>query len=215
MGTVVDLSIPIEETMPRWKVQFVSSFGGTAYKTSTVTMPLHLGTHLDAPLHYVAGGLSIEQFPLELALTSCQVLDLTYVGKNEAINVPDIAARFPAEHVDTILLRTDWPRRYWRTSSFWADSPYLTGAAAAWLAERRIRIIGYDFPQDRAIRDMASGTVTAADFDVHQEILSRGVWQIEYLINLDCLPSDRVELWVCPLALVGLEASPVRVLARA
>ena len=107
----VDLSMPLAEDIPRWKVRFDSVCGGPAHKLSTMTLPVHAGTHLDAPLHYVADGASVEASPLELAVSEARVIDLTHVEKNQCIGVEDIAPRFPAEHSETVLLRTDWHRR--------------------------------------------------------------------------------------------------------
>jgi len=202
--------------MPRWKPRFESKYGGFAHKTSSITLALHTGTHIDAPLHYVADGPSIEMFPLELAFVEAWVVDLTDVAPNHRITVDDIAVNFPEGEPEAILLRTDWPRQAFNTSRFWSDSPFICEEAAEWLASREIRIIGYDFPQEEAIKQLVTGQkrVSARDFTVHHVFLSRGIWQIEYLTNLNQLGCQRIQLVVSPLSLVGLEASPVRVLGR-
>lgn len=214
MERYIDLSIPLGEDIPRWKVSFDSEYNTFAHQTSTINLSVHTATHLDSPLHYIPGGASVDQFPLDLATCRAAIVDLSYVDKNYAIDVSDVQARFPADCPEAILLRTDWPKKWWRTPSFWGEAPFLTQEAAAWLATKSIRIVGYDFPQELAIRDIAKGKATLADFPVHHELLSRGIWQLEYLTNLHLLRSDRASLLICPLPLVGLEASPVRVLAR-
>lgn len=75
-------------------------------------------------------------------------------------------------------------------------------------------MIGYDFPQEEAIKRLSTGQPSASEFKVHLAFLSLGIWQIEYLVNLHLLGSARVCLVVSPLPLVGLEGSPVRVLGR-
>ena len=211
----VDLSIPVSEDIPRWQVRFDSVYGGFAHQTSSVTLPIHCATHLDAPRHYIPDGPSVDQFPLELALTEAAVIDLTHVAPNQCILVDDIAPRFPADYPQTILLRTDWPLRAWRKPGFWVDSPTICEDVAVWLAEKKIKIAGYDFPQEEAIKQLAAGEHPCADdFKVHLALLSAGIWQIEYLTNLHLLAAPRAGLIVCPLPLVGLEGSPVRVLGR-
>lgn len=184
--------------------------------SSTVTLPIHAGTHLDAPVHYVDGGESVERFPLELALVEAWVVDLTHVGANRVIAVDDLAAGWPETPPPAVLLRTEWPEAAFETDRFWADSPVVGDEAAEWLAAQEIRLVGYDFPQEEAIKDLVVGRrpVSLEDFTLHHAILSRGIWQIEYLINLHRLTSQRVTLIVSPLPLVGLDGSPVRVLAR-
>jgi len=211
----VDLSIPLSEDMPRWHVRFESVPNVISHKLSIIHLPVHCATHLDAPLHYVAGGPSIERFPLEWTISDALVLDLTSIAANQRIDVEHVAPLMPKKPPRAVLLRTDWPQRTWRTPAFWAESPWLGDEAAAWLADTGIKIIGYDFPQEYAIRNIASGEASMPDFTVHLIMLARGVWQLEYLTNLQRLPSTRVRLLVCPLPLVGVEGSPVRVLASA
>ncbi|MGI6379331.1 MAG: cyclase family protein [Anaerolineae bacterium] len=212
----VDLSLPVSPKMPRWKVEFASTYNTSWHKASTITLPVHCGTHLDAPLHYIPGGASIETFPLDLFCCRAYVVDLTDTDANGAIGVDELASRWPSVVPPAVLLRTDWPKRAWGTSRFWSDSPYVDEAGAKWLAEQPIRIVGFDFPQDYVIRNLAAqGTAALEEFYVHLAVMSKGIWQIEYLTDLDKLCSPTVEILVCPLALEGLEASPVRVLARA
>jgi len=209
----VDLSIPLSEDMPRWHVGFERVPNTISHQLSVIHLPVHCATHLDAPLHYVQDGASIEQFPLEWTISDALVLDLTHIQANQRIEEEHIVPLMPKRPPLAVLLRTDWPERTWRTPAFWADAPWLSDDAAAFLADCGIRIIGYDFPQEYAIRNIASGKAVMADFTVHLIMLSRGVWQLEYLMNLRALPSPRVQLLVCPLPLVGVEGSPVRVLA--
>lgn len=210
----VDLSLPVSEEIPRWQVRFDTVREGIAHQTTTITLPIHCGTHLDAPLHYIPGGVSVDQFPLELAVTEAHIVDLTDAAPNQRLEVRDVGPRFPVGHPETILLRTDWPERAWRTPGFWSDSPFICEDLALWLAQKGIRVIGYDFPQEEPIKRIASGNACAADFVVHQVFLSRGIWQIEYLANLHRLESSRATLLLCPLPLVGVEGSPIRVLGR-
>ncbi len=210
----VDLTLPIAEDMPRWKVRFDSVYAGFAHKTSTITLPIHCGTHLDAPLHYVPGGSSVDEFPLDMLLSRAFVLDLTDARPNQCITIADIEPRFPSDLPKTVLLRTDWSLRAWRTPAFWKESPIIGEDVALWLAAKDIRLIGYDFPQEAAIKQLLTGDARAADFKVHLALLSRGIWQIEYLANLHLLKSAWITLLVCPLPLVGLEGSPVRALGK-
>jgi kynurenine formamidase len=213
MAERIDLSFPLSPDMPRWKVRFEDVPNVISYKLSEIHLPVHCATHLDAPLHYIWGGPAIETFPLEMMVSEACVLDLTAVQENECIGPEHLSPVLSAGHPATVLLCTGWPRRAWRTPTFWERSPWVSAAAAVWLADHGATMVGYDFPQEYAIRDIARGTARMADFTVHLELLSRGVWQLEYLANLDRLP-PRVRLYVFPLNLVGVEASPVRVVAE-
>ena len=184
ISCLVDLSLPLSEDLPRWKVHFESRFLGYGHKSSTITLPVHVATHMDSPSHFIRDAAGIDAFPLDLAISEALVIDLTHIAPNQVITIDELAAHFPADYPQTILLRTDWSRRAWRTPGFWADAPYLSEESAVWLAQKDIRLIGYDFPQEIAIKKSLLGPVEEEEFVVHLAILSRGIWQIEYLTNL-------------------------------
>lgn len=216
MGRYVDLTIPLGGEIPRWEVKIESLYNtNIAYKESRISMSVHTGTHLDAPLHYFENGVGVDKFPLELSVSEALILNLSHVGKNYPISSEDIKECFRVDYPEVIILRTDWPTRCWKKLSFWEEAPYLSEEGAAWLAKRDVKMIGYDFPQDYAIRNILKGKVTTpSDFKVHQEILAKGIWQIEYLTNLHLLNAERIELIVCPLPLSNIDGSPVRALGR-
>lgn len=214
MGKIIDLSIQISDDLPRWKVEVSKEFPGFCHQFTTITMSVHTTTHMDAPLHYVEGGRAIDEIPLEMTMGEASVVDLSYKGDNEAITPDDLEKN--GGHIqqgDFILLRTDWPERMWGDMDFWKKAPYLTEEAAAWLAEWKPKAVGYDFPQDYAIRLIESGRPDKADFVVHNVFLPKGIPNIEYLTNLKSIRGKRVKFMAIPLKLKGVEGSPVRAIA--
>src|SRR3954453_21559471 len=103
----------------------------------------HSGTHVDAPLHVLAGTASIEQLPLErfigpgVALTLLKDPGTTIVATDlEAANGGRV------RRGDIVLLHTGWDR-YWGTPTYF-DFPALTLDAADWLLEHGVRLVGMD-----------------------------------------------------------------------
>jgi arylformamidase len=211
---IIDLSLPISPDLPRWNVEVKAAFPKHCHQSSIVRLPLHAATHMDAPLHFVEGGKPIDEIPLDMTFGEASVVDLTHKGKNEGITPEDLGRN--GEHIregDFVLLRTDWQERMWGDARFWRESPYLTGEGAEWLAGRRPKGVGCDFPQDHVIRDMENREPMAAEFVVHNVFLPRGILNIEYLTNLRSITRKRVKFMAIPLRLKGLEGSPVRAIA--
>lgn len=211
---IVDLSMPIEPNVPRWQLEFVVSRNPHCYQATVVKLPVHVATHVDSPLHYFADGTSIDKMPLDIFIGPATIIDLTFKGENEAITSRDFeASASDIRSGDILLLRTDWPERMWGTMDFWRRAPYLARDGAEWIARKKPKMVGYDFPQDYAIRKLGDACPRAEEFVVHQVLLGCGIPNIEYLCNLGEIHCRRPTVIAFPLKLVGLEGSPARVVA--
>ena len=217
MARLIDLSMPIKDHW-RWpvKVETTRRTEGEGYtQSSTVQLRAHAFTHVDAPLHFVKGGGSIDEIPLTHLTGRGAVIDVSHRGVNAEITSSDLDKK--GGHVaegDIALLKTAWDAKVsWNDERFWTDSPYLAEDAAQWLVSRRVKAAGYDFPQDYVIRQMLGGTPSVQAFRIHNILLPRGILNIEYLINLHQIRAKTVQLFALPLKLVGVEGAPARVIA--
>jgi arylformamidase len=201
----------------RWpvNVKSVQKTEGGWMQTSTIELQAHAFTHVDAPLHFIRNGKAIDEIPLDQLIGRASVIDVSYRGAGEEITFSDLEEC--GEHVSTddiALIRTAWDLKHsWEKEEYWTEAPYLTKDAAEWLVERRVKAAGYDFPQDYVIREMLRRTVTAKEHTVHNVLLGNGVLNIEYLINLHQIKEKKVQIFVLPLRLVGVEGAPARVVA--
>lgn len=219
--TIVDLSLPIRPHV-RWKteVTVLSNFEDAShpFRSSRVAMPGHGFTHCDGFSHFIRGGTTVDQMPLETWVGDAAVVDLTHVGENTAVEAADLEAR--GQHVrrgDIALLRTDWPRkRSWETLQFWSEAPWTSAAACRWLVDRGVKAVGYDYPPDHPIRDLATGIrrpIAHEEWATHHTFFPAGIGVIEYLVNLDRLGRDRVRFVALPLRLDGGDGAPARAIA--
>jgi arylformamidase len=163
--------------------------------TSSVRMSLHAGTHLDAPAHYIRGGKTVAEVPLNRLITNAKVLDLT----SEGGRIPVSSLRHSRiRKGDTVLLKT-------RNSRLWADGKFqreyvtLSQEAAYLLAERGVNAVGVDYLSvDKPGEDV-----------IHRTLLQRGVIIIEGL-DLSLAGSGAYRLICLPLKFSGTEAAPAR-----
>jgi kynurenine formamidase len=115
---------------------------------------------------------------------------------------------------DLLLIRSAWDTKMdYTTRDFWLQAPYLTRAAAEWLAERRPRAVGFDFPQDYVIRELVSRQPALSEFPTHDLLLARGIILIEYLVNLAAIPGRTTLFLAAPLKVPGSDGGPARALA--
>ena len=172
---------------------------GDEVNASALTVSVHAGTHVDAPLHFVPGGVSIDAVPLE-----------RFVGPAVVHQVD--ADRFITEaHVKAIAL--DGARRVLfktRNSELLKRREYdpnfvaFSVEAARALVARRVELVGLDYL-----------SVAHADeqVPVHRAFLDHGVVLLEG-VDLSAVAPGRYELICFPLRLRGLDGAPCRAVLR-
>jgi arylformamidase len=183
------------EKRPDIKINRTHDHGGVM--ESTISLDVHTGTHLDAPLHMLKDGQTIDLMPLEPLITPCKVLDLTHV--TEGITEEDLK-KYTLEPNDVLLFKT----RNSFENFFNPEFIYLTHSGAEWLAAHHIKGVGTDA---LGIERSQPGHPT------HRTLFAANIYVLEGLALADIEPGD-YELIALPLKLKGLEASPVRAVLR-
>lgn len=216
---VIDLTAPIA---PHWRypieIGTVRSFeNGNYLNIRSFDMRTHWYTHIDAPLHYVDGGKSLDDFPLlDMLVGKATILNIAAdVKPNEPITAEMIKKVAEGRKMqDIIFLRTDWGlQRPWESKEFWDDAPYMTREAAVYLRELGPKVVGFDFPQDYDIRRASQLPEKDVDFTTHEEILKHEILMIEYMNGLWNLSRDEVDIVALPLPIPGADGAQLRVVA--
>jgi arylformamidase len=205
---LIDLSHPLRDGQtsfpgdPPLKVAAHATIEKDRCNVSRITMGSHQGTHLDALYHFVPDGKRIEQMPLEWFYGPAHVVRLPKKAREE-ITVADFK---PFEGLlvpgARIIYETGWHRQYGQDNYF-TDFPSLTQEAAAYLAGRRIRLLGMDTPTPG--RDY---------YEVHHLLQQKPaeIIIVESLANLDALPEHFLFIGF-PLPWEGGDGSPIRAVA--
>lgn len=214
---IIDLTMNVQNHW-RWplNLEYLKSHSkGDEFQTSVLKISLHAFTHIDTPLHIVSEMITIDKVPLESLVGPASIINLENVAPNQPITEEMIEkAGRHIEDGDIVILKTNWEKqRGYTTREFWTESPYLEEGAAVWLANKKIKAVGFDFPQDFSIREIPQRHPRVAELPTHNTILRKGVYLIEYLCNLDEITEKRVQIFALPFKIVGAEASPARVIA--
>lgn len=175
---------------------------GDVSNNSNLFMNCHTGTHVDAPLHYVAEGNSIEKIPLEALVGEAFVLAISNASE---ILVGELEKIWPNQKVERVLFKT--PNSLLgrnRSPDFVDDYCALNESSARWLLEKKVRLIGVDY---FSIQKYKHPPI------IHQLLLEAEVVLLEG-IDLSQAAPGKYELICLPLKLEGLEAAPARALLR-
>jgi kynurenine formamidase len=236
---VVDLTQPLSENTPilqlpppfvntpGWKTHELSRYDerGPAWYWNWFEGGEHVGTHLDAPNHWITGRdrEDVASLPVERLIGPAVVIDRSA----EAGRDPDYLLRiedvrnFEAEHGalprgSWLLYRTGWDARAQDAAAFLnADetgphTPGIEPECARWLAEESpIAGIGVE----TVGTDAGAAHSFEPAFPCHNFMLGAGKYGLTQLANLAQLPPTGALLVVLPLKLVGGSGSPCRTIA--
>lgn len=204
----IDISVPVRSGMVHWpgdidiSVERVASMReGSNYNLSRIHMSVHTGTHMDAPLHFIANGRSIDELPFEAT-----------VGEARVIEIHDAVAIRRAELVphdiqegERILFKTWCSTRAWKSDKFVEDFVYIAEDAALYLAERGIASVGVDY--------LSVGGYVHDSAETHVALLRAGIWIMEGL-DLSTVEPGTYNLICLPLKLMGADGAPARAILR-
>lgn len=218
VSELVDLTLPIHDGMPwfpaPWhppvEVKVLGTHAQEGRATRELRLGTHTGTHIDAPLHFIEGGESIDRVAIEATVGRAILLDLGLKQPLEPITGSELDKRGDRVSRDSIVvLRTGWAR-LWGQPEFYREHPYLAEDAAAWLLERGVRALGLDLP---GLEDPQVGSVEGVPGPRHVQLMGQRVIVIENLANLSELQEGPLFLIALPLCIVGGDGAPARVIA--
>jgi len=115
--------------------------------THRISMVMHSGTHLNAPIHLIQGGASTADVPLDCFFGNGVILSIPK-GKWELISKEDVQAASPEiQKGDIVVIVTGWHHKYSDSLEYWGESPGISKEAAQWLISMKIRMFAIDTPQ--------------------------------------------------------------------
>lgn len=232
-GRWVDLTHPYSESTIYWPTDTIGfvldeqsygiTDGGWFYASYEFRSAEHGGTHLDAPIHFAEGRLTVDEIPLSGLIGPAAVVDVSdRAHPDYLVSVEDLTG-WEAENGEVpeggiLLLRTGWSSRWNdRTEYLGTDLtgeeavaelhfPGLDPDAAQWLVDNRgVVAVGIDTPSLDYGR--------SADFRTHVTLLSENLSGFENVMNLELLPPTGSFVVALPMKIEGGSGGPLRIVA--
>ena len=213
---MVDLSHVIYDGMPKIPVlpdvhvnQCFSLGKGHALNVTEISLPCHAGTHVDAPVHIVANGKSIEEIPLESFVGPGAVIPVKKKGGVE-VTAKDLEdSGVTVNRGDILMLFTGWDAKF--ESPDYNLHPYLSVNAAQWIVKKGVKLFGIDcitvdLPTTLRPKDFA--------FPVHKTLLGNEVLIAENVTNLGRIVGKKSRILAFPLMIKGSDAGHARIVAE-
>jgi arylformamidase len=202
---VYDVTVGITPDMPVWpgdppveltRVRAIAD--GANSNVSSLHCGVHTGTHIDAPLHFLEGGASVDRVSLKILTGRAYVISLP---KARLLDAATLEAAGIPPRTRRVLFKTRnsalWARR---EKVFQKDFVGIDAGGAEWLVRKGVQLVGVDY-------------LSVAPFgqsrDTHRILLSAGVVCVEGL-DLSEVSQGRYTIYCLPLKLVGSDGAPTR-----
>jgi arylformamidase len=206
MPRIHDVTLPILPGLPGFPgdppvaVETLQRAGESSYGLARLELTTHSGTHVDAPLHFVAGATSVDLLPLEILIGKARVVEIqsrerVERGELEALDLRDDLRVLLKTRMSGLLLR----------GGYQPDHVYLTGDAALYLAQAGLKLVGFDYLSIDRFGDTS--------YPAHHALLGAGVVVVEGLDLSEVEPGE-YDMTCLPLRVGGGDGAPARVVLR-
>ncbi len=224
----VDLSPAIERGMPRWPshphlvIDPTMNHAHDGYYCQSLSMPEHIGCHVDAPAHIHADmmDVTIDAFPLDHLVSEAAVyhFDDRDWKPGDLLTVDEVL-RYERQHGiaaaegDIALVNFGWMKRFWRVDAqaqwFANNAPGMDEETTILFRDRKVRAVGADtIACDAALVDGKT-----RDMPGHwRHWLPHRILILECVANLDQL-TRRCLIVAMALPIKGGSGSPLRPIA--
>ena len=195
--------MPIFPGLPQPSFRPIAKVEEDGYAMSEYQLLNHIGTHVDAPAHQIAGGDTLDEIGLERLVTDAITIDVS-AREPGPLGTEELAPHLDRIRAGDIVFLYSNNARNWGTEAYWTGWSYPDANAARALIDRGISAIGFDGP--------SADPVESTTFDLHRIWLGAGRMIIENATNLDRLP-ERASVVVAPLKVRDANGAPARIFA--
>ncbi|MPY89804.1 MAG: cyclase family protein [Luteitalea sp.] len=195
---------------------------GLWYAAAAFSSPEHLGTHLDAPIHFAEEGWTATDIPIDRLVAAAAVIDISARSARIADTTLDPDDVTTWERMNgalprgsMLIVRTGWSSRWPDWERYYGSKtpkdagtfhfPGVSQQAATMLVERGVAGVGID------TASIDPGVSTT--FEAHRVLAAANIFNLENLANLDELPVTGGVIVALPMKIEGGSGGPTRVVA--
>jgi arylformamidase len=180
---------------------------------SYLKISTHTGTHIDAPFHFVSGGTTIDDLPLENTVGQAVLVDLRDITTaRKGFSTADLKGALKGTDIGgkIVVLHSGWIKEKWATPEMYGDNPYLLEETAEWMVTQKIKCVGLDFSLDNPDQ---GNLPLEKKFPIHRTFLGNEIPHIENLCNLELIDQEEFLMVALPLKLYSCNGAPARAIA--
>lgn len=196
--------MPVFPGLPDPAFEPIANVEDDGYAMTSYRMLNHIGTHVDAPAHQIAGGDTLDEIGLERLVTDAVTIDVSHRDPHGPVTLAELEPHLDRVQAGDIVLFYSNNARNYGTDAYWTGWSYPDADAARALIERGVSAVGFDGP--------SADPVDSTTMDLHRVWLGAGRMILENVNNLDQLPL-RAQIVVAPMKVAGANGAPTRIIA--
>lgn len=204
MSRIIDLTMEITDAMAVYpgddavrlfQTKFYDKDGYTNHRLET---GMHIGTHMDAPMHMTNSNITVADIPLENLIGKGVLINAE--GDMLIDNLEKYDASIDGESI--VLIHTGYSKHF-GTQRYFEEHPIISEPLAELFVRKKIKALCIDCPSpDRY------------PFRIHKLLLENGITIVENCVNLDSLEDEKsYEVFIVPLN-IKTDGCMVRVFTR-
>ncbi|HZJ17970.1 MAG TPA: cyclase family protein [Chthoniobacteraceae bacterium] len=204
----IDVSVPIHNGMHHWPgdpppfiTNHVSTKKGDVCNVSAIYTSSHMGTHMDAPLHFLDDAKSMDALPFDAVIGPARLVEI----KDESAIKPAELKKLNPQRGERLLFKTPNSARSWKKPDFDKDFVYIAKEGAQYLVDCGVQTVGVDY--------LSVGGFYKDGIPTHHILLGAEVWIIEGLNFANVKPGD-YDLICLPIKFHKGDGAPARCLIR-
>lgn len=209
MANIIDLTYPLSAQtvmfpgFPQPEIEPFYTIEKEGANVSRINFVSHVGTHIDAPRHMLAGTRTVDELSLERLIGEAVVVDISGRENPALISLADLQRYDNIIHPGDILLVITGVYKAYGTPAYNDACPALATDAANWLVKKEIAA----YATDATSIEVPGSSGNPA----HKILLGSEIPIIENLCNLERLSQPRVRFTCLPLKVKGGDGGPCRV----
>lgn len=197
----IDLSVALNQETPVYpgdpatRIEQAHIIGRDGCNDHYVSFGTHIGTHIDAPRHMIAGGKTLGRAPIKQFIGRGRIVIVDEEFKMQRLQ------RAGVREGDIVLFCTNMSSYYYEPKYF-ENYPVMPEEMAHYLVKCKVKMVGID----------AASVDKENDFPIHKILLAGNVFIIENLTHLNQLTGREFTVYALPVKL-DLDGAPARVIA--
>lgn len=214
---LIDLTHTIDNDMPVYpgtegpSLTQATTYEEDGYKETLIHMFSHVGTHMDAPAHLLAGHKTLDEFEPDQFIGSAIIIDCRHLKEGEKITMNEVLAKGEGAVRDAeyLVFMTGWDKR-WGDESYFGDYPVVTDEVADFAIETGKKGLAFDV--------IGLDPITDLNLTLHKRVFGKAdMVIIENLCHLDMVEEEtrggEFTLIATPIKYKNADGAPIRALA--
>src|SRR5205814_10720152 len=146
---VVDLThtfangMPVFPGLPEPAFEPIAKVEEDGYAMTSYAMLNHIGTHVDAPAHQIAGGDTLDEISLDRLVTDALTIDVSKREPHGPVPLAELEPHLDKVRAGDIVLFYSNNARNYGSDAYWTGWSYPDADASRALIERGIPAIGF------------------------------------------------------------------------